>query len=145
VLTKHCLLQENSVEVGKRDIMELERLVVPNAGNFHTAHPIAPPTTVPEGRKYSVGNVQLPAQKQQHNPQPQQPPTVPVILPGRSQATSTVAAAPFHQLTCPDGDLLSFWKRTTDADRAYVTPFANSGPEEKYVTFEPGKLFKPKS
>lgn len=33
---------------------------------------------------------------------------------------------------------MTFWKHTTAADRDYVTPFAKTGPEAKYVTFEPG-------
>jgi hypothetical protein len=48
---------------------------------------------------------------------------------------------PFHHLDCPNGDLMTFWKRTTAADKEYVTPFANSGPAVKYVTFEPGRRF----
>jgi hypothetical protein len=34
-----------------------------------------------------------------------------------------LARAPYHALTCPHGDLLSFWSKTTEADRLYVTPY----------------------
>ncbi|KAJ1422622.1 GDP-fucose protein O-fucosyltransferase-domain-containing protein [Ochromonadaceae sp. CCMP2298] len=35
----------------------------------------------------------------------------------------SLARAPYHALTCPHGDLLSFWSKTTEADRLYVTPY----------------------
>jgi hypothetical protein len=41
-----------------------------------------------------------------------------------------------HVLTCPNADLVSFWKAPTQEDAAYVTPYTTHGPT-KYVTFEP--------
>lgn len=46
---------------------------------------------------------------------------------------------PSHQLTCPNKELVQFWKRPTKADIAYESPYLHVGPREKYVTFEPGK------
>lgn len=42
-----------------------------------------------------------------------------------------------HKLTCPHGDLMTFWKPPTLKDLQFVSPFANYGPNVKYVTFEP--------
>jgi hypothetical protein len=42
-----------------------------------------------------------------------------------------------HQLDCPHGHLLEFWKPATARDMRYRTPYADSGLREKYVTFEP--------
>lgn len=51
---------------------------------------------------------------------------------------------PYHELSCPHGELLTFWQRTTAADQQYESPFLHSGPPVKYVTFEPGTpLFIP--
>eukprot|EP01035_Chromulina_nebulosa_P018978 gene18978-24790_t len=44
---------------------------------------------------------------------------------------------PVHTLTCPHGDLLSFWRAPTKKDIEYVSPYATYGPVDKYVTFEP--------
>jgi hypothetical protein len=45
----------------------------------------------------------------------------------------------YHRLTCPDADLVTFWKQTTKDDLRYRTPYAMpDGSEPKYVTFEPG-------
>ena len=41
-----------------------------------------------------------------------------------------------HVLTCPNADLVSYWKFPTKEDAAYVTPYKTDGPT-KYVTFEP--------
>ncbi len=46
-----------------------------------------------------------------------------------------------HSLTCPHGDLLTFWKKPSFADINYVSPFAAVGPVDKYVTFEPGTVW----
>jgi hypothetical protein len=44
-----------------------------------------------------------------------------------------------HELQCPHGDLLQFWKPPTAADLRYKTPYEEApGQREKYVTFEPG-------
>jgi hypothetical protein len=43
-----------------------------------------------------------------------------------------------HKLKCPNADLVKFWKPTTADDMAYKSPFAGTGSESKYVTFEPG-------
>jgi len=40
-------------------------------------------------------------------------------------------------LTCPHADLVTFWRVPTVTDKAYRSPFADVGPKEKYVTFEP--------
>ena len=42
-----------------------------------------------------------------------------------------------HQLDCPHGHLLEFWKPATVQDMRYRTPYADSGLLDKYVTFEP--------
>lgn len=43
-----------------------------------------------------------------------------------------------HELTCPHAELVNFWKPLTEADMAYVSPFATPNAGDKYVTFEPG-------
>lgn len=48
-------------------------------------------------------------------------------------------ASGFHSLTCPHGELLQFWKPTTEEDWAYRTPYEEKG-RTKYVTFEPGTV-----
>jgi hypothetical protein len=61
---------------------------------------------------------------------------------GSSSSVSPYAerATPlYHKLECPNADMLAFWKPATKADLDYKTPFANAGPEVKYVTFEPGE------
>ena len=49
-----------------------------------------------------------------------------------------VEKLPYHELSCPNGDLLTFWKRCTLQDMEHVSPFETVGPANKYVTFEPG-------
>lgn len=44
-----------------------------------------------------------------------------------------------HQLTCPHGELLQFWKPLTQRDLDFETPFAHKGPGTKYIIFEPGR------
>lgn len=43
-----------------------------------------------------------------------------------------------HELTCPHGDLVTFWKKPTASDLRYRTPYLKHPPRIKYVTFEPG-------
>lgn len=43
-----------------------------------------------------------------------------------------------HELTCPHAELVNFWRPLTEADMAYVSPFATPNAGDKYVTFEPG-------
>jgi len=43
----------------------------------------------------------------------------------------------YHQLSCPNSELLTFWKPPTLNDLKYRSPFADTGPNPKYVTFEP--------
>eukprot|EP01038_Epipyxis_sp_PR26KG_P012435 gene12435-16679_t len=43
----------------------------------------------------------------------------------------------YHQLKCPHGKILTFWKKLMLKDENYRTPFADYGPAVKYVTFEP--------
>ena len=43
-----------------------------------------------------------------------------------------------HELQCPHSELFHFWKETTISDFTHKSPFANYGPANKYVTFEPG-------
>lgn len=42
-----------------------------------------------------------------------------------------------HSLNCPYSELMEFWKAPTLSDLNYRTPYADYGPQEKYVTFEP--------
>lgn len=44
-----------------------------------------------------------------------------------------------HQLTCPHGELLQFWKPLTQRDLDFETPYTYKGPGTKYVIFEPGR------
>lgn len=68
------------------------------------------------------------------------------IVPVQTQAvtTSTIPVKEqhlaSHELLCPHGSLVKFWKSTTPQDMAYVSPFAIAGAEAKYVTFEPGLI-----
>eukprot|EP01041_Mallomonas_annulata_P002518 gene2518-4897_t len=45
----------------------------------------------------------------------------------------------WQALKCPnaDGKLVSFWRRPTESDLNYRSPFEDVGPNPKYVTFEP--------
>ena len=52
--------------------------------------------------------------------------------------TDIMQKLPYHQLSCPHGDLLTFWKRCKLEDMEHVSPFEAAGPPNKYVTFEPG-------
>ena len=103
----------------------------------HTSQPIAAPTStaqqVSARKQITVGTPQFISN-------PTDPVTIPHLpeLPHATNIASTTM--PFHQLDCPHGDLMTFWKHTTDADRDYVTPFSKAGSEVKYVTFEPGKI-----
>lgn len=56
-----------------------------------------------------------------------------------SQNSETARSAAYHELHCPHGDLLTFWRRETEADLQFVSPFLHTGPQDKYVTFEPGQ------
>lgn len=49
---------------------------------------------------------------------------------------AAISAPRQHVLSCPDADLVSYWKAPTVEDAAYITPFKTEGPT-KYVTFEP--------
>ena len=68
------------------------------------------------------------------------------ITPVQTQAVTTTTIPvkaqhlPSHELLCPHASLVKFWKPTTPADLAYVSPFAIAGAEAKYVTFEPGLI-----
>jgi hypothetical protein len=115
----NTIVQENIVEEGKRDIVKIESYVADKAGiQYVNPQPTQPQAQ--EQRQYAVGEIKL---------QPEEPAVAAIATP----------TLPFHQLKCPDGDLLTFWKQTTEADRKYVSPYANHGPKVKYVTFEPGK------
>jgi hypothetical protein len=112
--------QENIVEAGKPHAEELGKYVTVNRQAPHTNHPTAAPTTAPKHLRKVIEPIVLKL------------PAIPALpeLPAQE--------IPFHNLDCPNGDLLTFWKRTTAADKEYVTPYAKSGPALKYVTFEPG-------
>ena len=68
------------------------------------------------------------------------------ITPVQTQAVTTTTIPvkaqhlPSHELLCPHASLVKFWKPTTPADLAYVSPFAIAGAEARYVTFEPGLI-----
>lgn len=51
------------------------------------------------------------------------------------------ANIPFHQLTCPHKDEVTFWKPPTPFDLTYLSPYEQEedegSREERYVTFEP--------
>jgi hypothetical protein len=73
------------------------------------------------------------------------PPVIAInIVPDPTLATIPVKAEhfPSHELLCPHASLVQFWKPTTPADMAYVSPFAIAGAEPRYVTFEPGLISK---
>ena len=108
------------MEVGKRDIEQIEKYVTVNRQAPHTNHPTAAPTTAPKNLRTPIEPIILKL------------PSIPSLpeLPSEE--------LPVHHLDCPHGELLTFWQRTTAADSQYVTPYANSGPAVKYVTFEPG-------
>ena len=72
------------------------------------------------GSSKAVGHAQVPEAFLRPTPQPT-PEPVPLK----------------HQLDCPHGHLLEFWKPATARDMRYRTPYADSGLREKYVTFEP--------
>lgn len=110
------------MEKGKSDIAKLENYVAEKAGG-RGANPTAGQTAAKEPRKYTVGAAILHTSENQPQPVP---------------AATAATTMPYHQLSCPHGDLLTFWQRTTEADRHYVSPFLHHGPEVKYVTFEPG-------
>jgi hypothetical protein len=56
----------------------------------------------------------------------------------RRPPPTVLDAPPVHQLSCPHGELMTFWKPCTKSDINYVSPFKDYGPKDKYVTFEPG-------
>ena len=42
-----------------------------------------------------------------------------------------------HKLSCPNVDLVKFWKRPRRSDILWTSPYKQTGYKEKYVTFEP--------
>lgn len=137
-LYKFVQLQDIVLEEGKRDIQKIEHYVEGRLANPHTTHPIADSTPTPQIPGHKTITVGTP----QFRTDVAHPVAIP-HLPELPQAVHTASTTmPFHQLDCPHGDLMTFWKHTTDADRDYVTPFAKAGPEVKYVTFEPGNSCK---
>ena len=56
--------------------------------------------------------------------------------PTTSPTTEPIAL--YHDMDCPHGELLQFWKPATLRDMRYKTPYAVEG-MDKYVTFEPGR------
>jgi hypothetical protein len=77
------------------------------------------------------------------------PPVVAInVVPDPTLAVTTATIPvkaehlPSHELLCPHASLVQFWKPTTPADMAYVSPFAIAGAEPRYVTFEPGLISK---
>ena len=42
-----------------------------------------------------------------------------------------------HTLNCPHADRVTFWDKPRQKDLEWESPFADIGPEKKYVTFEP--------
>eukprot|EP01032_Pedospumella_encystans_P026070 gene26070-29448_t len=102
------------IDAGAEDLKKLEDLVGRSPREVHTYLPTLEPTHTP-----IVLKVKQPKAEIDH----------PV-------ATASTTK-PFHHLDCPNGDLMTFWQRTTDADAKYVSPFLHHGPPVKYVTFEP--------
>lgn len=49
----------------------------------------------------------------------------------------------YEKLDCPGGDLVSYWRKTTQQDMDYVTPYSGASGKtrqtlrDKYITFEP--------
>jgi hypothetical protein len=65
-----------------------------------------------------------------------------------SEQTETVKVPPnpvlLESLSCPDGNLVSYWHKSTKEDLEFVSPFAAPAENskrnklrEKYITFEP--------
>ena len=114
VVSQHAT-QKRIIDVGVEDLKKLEDIVGRSPREVHTYLPTLEPTHTP-----IVLKVKQPKEEIAH----------PVATAGTTK--------PFHHLDCPNGDLMTFWQRTTDADAKYVSPYLHHGPAVKYVTFEPG-------
>lgn len=68
-----------------------------------------------------------------------QPPSI-YKLPGseNSHPAATPKATLSDTLTCPQGDLVQYWKKPTASDLSYQSPYFDPKESIKYVTFEPG-------
>ena len=64
-------------------------------------------------------------------------PTSPAIVDPSTEPEFSASLLQGHKLSCPNADLVTFWKSPTKADLKYKSPFAKVGPKNKYVTFEP--------
>mmetsp|Transcript_18206 Transcript_18206/g.16498 ORF Transcript_18206/g.16498 Transcript_18206/m.16498 type:complete len:673 (+) Transcript_18206:3-2021(+) len=104
--------------------------------NYPTNSPTNYPTITPTIELAIVENNNTVSLIDETTPENMLPPAYNEII-GKKYNQVVNRLPPVHTLTCPHGDLLSFWRAPTKNDIDYVSPYATYGPEDKYVTFEP--------